>query len=265
MPSSSNAIEINGLTKKFYRSRPFLSDKKKETVSALNEIDFILPKGEIFALLGPNGAGKTTLIKILCSLISPDKGSASVYGFDTVREAAKVQQCIGLVLGEDRGFYPTLTGRQNLEFFAALYNLNAKEARKRIDEACALFEINTPDKIYQQYSSGNRQRLALARCFLSRSPLLFLDEPTKSLDPNSSENLMALLKRFVEQDKNRCVFLTTHQIEEAAAIADRIGILSKGKLVCILSPAEASRNSANRFSSLLNTYKTATEEAPYVS
>ena len=207
------AVETKKLTKFFGRSATL----------ALDEVDLEVPAGEVFALLGPNGAGKTTLIKILCSLILPDGGEASVYGLDVVKNPAEVRSLLSLVVGEERSFYWRLTGRQNLEFFAALYNLPRKTARQRIEEAAFTLGLEDLEKRYQEYSTGMKQRLALARSLLHDAKLIFMDEPTRSLDPNAAAKLRELMRK-------RTVFFTTHQIQEAQSLADRIAILDKGKI-----------------------------------
>lgn len=209
------AVETKKLTKFFGRSATL----------ALDGVDLEVPAGEVFALLGPNGAGKTTLIKILCSLILPDGGEASVHGLDVVKNPAEVRSLLSLVVGEERSFYWRLTGRQNLEFFAMLYNLPRKTARQRIEEAASILGLEDLEKRYQEYSTGMKQRLALARSLLHDAKLIFMDEPTRSLDPNAS----AKLREFIRGLK-RTVFFTTHQIQEAQSLADRIAILDKGKI-----------------------------------
>ncbi|MBI4124819.1 MAG: ABC transporter ATP-binding protein [Deltaproteobacteria bacterium] len=229
------AIETNQLTKIFRKGRGLWSlfnngrwDGKG--TRALDGVDLQVEEGEIFALLGPNGAGKTTLIKILCSLVLPDGGEARIFGHDVVREPKKVKPAISLTVGEERSFYWRLTGRQNLEFFAALYNLSKKEARRKIGEAAAALGIEDLDKRYQEYSTGNRHRLALARGFLNGARLIFMDEPTRSLDPNASLALRDLIRRQVREGSGKTFFFTTHQTGEAEALADRIAILDQGKL-----------------------------------
>ncbi|MBI5298986.1 MAG: ABC transporter ATP-binding protein [Deltaproteobacteria bacterium] len=228
------AVETKKLTKFFGRS----------ATVALDGVDLEVPAGEIFALLGPNGAGKTTLIKILCSLILPDSGEASVYGLNVVKNPAEVRSLLSLVVGEERSFYWRLTGRQNLEFFATLYNLPRKTARQRIEEAAFTLGLEDLEKRYQEYSTGMKQRLALARSLLHDAKLIFMDEPTRSLDPNAATKLRELMRSLSQgpalpgreansqslRSLKRTVFFTTHQIQEAQSLADRIAILDKGKI-----------------------------------
>ncbi|MBI4454472.1 MAG: ABC transporter ATP-binding protein [Acidobacteria bacterium] len=228
------AIKTEGLTKVFRAGTNILellgrrSEARRCTV-ALDDIDLGVKQGEIFALLGPNGAGKTTLIKILCSLILPDAGDVRVMGFDVVREQDKIKTLISLVVGEERSFYWRLTGRQNLEFFASLYNLTAAETRDRIERAASLLELTDLDKRYQEYSTGAKQRLAVARSFLNGAKLIFMDEPTRSLDLNAAAKLRDLIRNRLG-DSGCTFFFTTHHTQEAEVLADRIAVLDQGKI-----------------------------------
>lgn len=217
------AIEIHQLTKNF--GKP-----KTMRVPALDKVELVVPKGEIFALLGPNGAGKTTLIKILCSLVLPESGTAKINGFDVVREQKKIRSSVSLLVGEERSFYWQLTGRQNLEFFGALYNLHPREVSVRIETASRMFGIKELDKRYREYSTGMRQRLALARVLLHDASIIFMDEPTRSLDPNAQNALHQLIREHFH-DTKRTFFFTTHDTHEAERLADRIGILDRGKIL----------------------------------
>ena len=201
---------------------------RKRTL-ALDEVDLRVAPGEIFALLGPNGAGKTTLIKVLAGLVVADAGEASIFGHDIRRDFKKAHALMSLVLGEERSFYWRLTGRQNLEFFAALYNLSGRDARTRIARAATVVALPDLDQRYQEYSTGNKFRLALARSFLNDARLLFMDEPTRSLDPSAAGNLRSLV-RDLSRREGKTVFFTTHDTREAEEIADRIAILGEGRI-----------------------------------
>ena len=225
------AIETIGLTKDFISARsllhPFRAGKR---VRALNQVNLQIERGKVFALLGPNGAGKTTLIKVLCSLIIPDGGRARVNGYDIAKEEARVRQSIGLVTGEERGFYWRLTGRQNLQFFAALYNFSGKEAKERVAELLHFLGVEEPDKRFQEYSTGIKQRLGIARSLLPNPQILFMDEPTKSLDPAAAVRLRNFVRGRLSREKGKTVFFTTHQTQEAEDLADRIAIMDKGEI-----------------------------------
>jgi ABC-2 type transport system ATP-binding protein len=217
------AIETVNLTKYFF-SRKRL---KRRVVKAVEDINLKVKKGELFALLGPNGAGKTTLLKLLSTLILPTKGTAYLNGYN-LQEEEKVKESIGLVTGEERSFYWRLSGRENLYFFASLYNL--KRARKRVEELVTLLEIEEIDRRVQEYSTGMKQRLALARSLLNDPPVLLMDEPTKSLDPLAAQNLRKLIKGRLSAKEGKAVLFTTHRLEEAESFSDRIGIMDKGQL-----------------------------------
>lgn len=228
------AIETFDLTKKYLppgRLRSILMKSPiKESVTAVDKVSLEVAKGELFGLVGPNGAGKTTLVKTLCTLLWPTSGRALVNGYDVSREENQVKASIGFVSGEERSFYWRLTGRQNLRFFASLGNLFGKEATERIDEVLERLDLKeAADNMVYSYSSGMKQKLAIARGLLTRPSVLFLDEPTKSIDP-----LMAIkLKRFVRKElvekEGKTVFLTSHRLEEVEMLCDRFVILNKGK------------------------------------
>lgn len=196
-------IEADNLSKFF---------KKKQV---LENISFQVPAGEIFAITGENGTGKTTLLKILATLILPSGGSAKVAGFDIVKQSMQVKATIGLVFEQSEGFYGRLTGRQNIEFFAGLYNLSRSAINKRIDELEDVFQVKKMLSFrVQEYSSGMKQRLALARVFLHSSKVLLLDEPTKELDEQTYKNFWQMLNSYV-RNQQRAALIVTHKNEEA--------------------------------------------------
>lgn len=228
----SFAIETRGLTKVFKKGWGYADLFRRRNgrdVRALDGIDLTVKSGEIFALLGPNGAGKTTLIKILCSLVLPDAGEIKIAGMDLLKFGKQIQPMLSLLVGEERSFYWRLTGRQNLEFFASLHGLSKRTAREKIGETAEMFRIEDLDKRYQEYSTGTKHRLALARSFLCNATIIFMDEPTRSLDPNAAEGLRRVIRESLRQHREKTFFFTTHQTHEAQAIADRIAILEKGR------------------------------------
>lgn len=256
----TDAITAHALTKTYFPGKGILealnlSRSPAKQVPALDQVSFTVKEGETFVLLGPNGAGKTTLIKTLSTLILPDSGTASIYGHDLLTEPHQVKKKISLVLGEERSFYWRLTGRQNLEFFAVLYEIPKSEVRKRIHEVMEHFEIASPDTRYQEYSSGTKQRLALARAFLSQASVLFLDEPTRSLDPNAAVKLRSLIKSMTQTAPVKTVFFTTHFIHEAEELADQIGILDQGALKACGTLEDLGRKVNSVQSSLENIYQ----------
>ncbi len=232
------AIEVFSLTKRFPQRRtsreillnPF---KKKWTILVLDDVNFKVEKGEVFCLVGPNGSGKTTLIKILSGLILPTSGKADIFGYDVVRDENKVKGFIGLVTSDERSFFWRLSGRENLLFFASLYNLNGAKAKMKIENIMERLEIDEPEKRFQEYSTGVRQRLAIARSLLGDPEILFMDEPTKSLDPISAENLRNFIKSKLVKEQKKTIFFTTHQLNEAEKMADRLAIIDKGRIKAI--------------------------------
>lgn len=219
------AVRITGLSKSF------------GSTQALRDIDLEIREGEIFALMGRNGAGKTTLIKILATLYTPDSGQASVFGHDTVRNPRAIHPLISLSAGEEKGFYWRLSGRQNLEFFGALYNLTARQTRQKIVEVSSLLELEDLDKRYDLLSAGQKQRLSLARAFLQDSRLIFLDEPERSLDPLARRRFRALVRRL-SRDFEKTFLIATHDVHEAGELADRIAVLDKGRIAACGNPGE---------------------------
>ena len=234
--SMSYAIETNGLTKNFYPSRslyaylrhPF---QKAKLILALDNVTLRIPQAELFVLLGPNGAGKTTLLKILSCLVLPTSGSATVFGYDILKEEDKVRQAIGLISGDERSFYWRLTLRQNLDFFSSLYNLSAAEARTKIKELACFLEITSYlDRRFQECSTGIKQRLAIARSLLNNPQVLFMDEPTKSLDPLTAKTLRSFIKERLVREQEKTVVFVTHNLWEAENFADRIAIMYQGRI-----------------------------------
>ena len=230
------AIELINLSKKFAQikgfSHAFLHPfQKPKFTSAVNSINLQIKNGELFGLVGPNGAGKTTLIKLLCCLLLPTSGTARVAGYDILKDEKKIKACIGLVSGEERNFYWRLTGRQNLAFFAALYNLSTQEVKRKIDTLNSLLKIDKElDNRFSGYSTGVKQRLAIARSLLHNPKILFMDEPTKSLDPTIAKDLRAFIKDKLVGEQKKTVIFTTHNLYEAADLTGRLAIMDKGRI-----------------------------------
>jgi ABC-2 type transport system ATP-binding protein len=190
-------------------------------------------EGEVFGLLGPNGAGKTTLIKILSTLILPDEGSAFIDGFDVTKEVQRVKERIGYVVSEERSFYWRLTGRQNLKFFTVLSNLSSRETDKRIGEVVALTGLeNDIDNVFQTYSSGMKQRLAIARGMLLDPQILLLDEPTRNLDPSAAQKIRTFIKTEIVGERRKTVIIATNNMQEAEQLCDRVAIIHNGRVKC---------------------------------
>ncbi len=243
----NNIIEIEDLCKRFPKrekknGKPFWSKfipgrrEPKEWTVAVNGINLDIQEGEIFGFLGPNGAGKTTTIKMLCTLLEPTSGTAKVNGYDVSKQASLVRQNLGAVLKGERSIYWKLTGKENLEYFAALYHIPRATAQKRVKDLLARFNLeDKADEYVERYSSGMKQRLAIAKAMLANPPVLLLDEPTVGLDPQSARNLRELILEIKQE--GRTVLLTTHYMEEADQLCDRIGIIDLGQIIALDTPS----------------------------
>jgi ABC-2 type transport system ATP-binding protein len=207
---------------------------RRVEVTVLENVNLQVKKGELFGLLGPNGAGKTTLIKILCTLIFPSDGTALINGNNIHKDGKAIRRTIGYVISEDRSFYWRLTGRQNLKFFAELNNYTKTEADRRISELLELTGLrDDADKLFKDYSSGMKQRLALSRALLASPEILFLDEPTKSLDPIAARDLKMFIRNRMVDEEKKTVVLATNNMQEAEDLCDRIAIMDHGRVkVC---------------------------------
>jgi ABC-2 type transport system ATP-binding protein len=191
-------------------------------------------RGEIYGFLGPNGAGKTTAIRMLCTLLSPTSGSASVDGYDVVQQANEVRKRIGLV-SEKLIMYPRLTALENLTFFGSLYGLEKGELRRKSEELIEMVKL-TPfkDKLVGGFSSGMKQRINVIRGILHDPDILFLDEPTTGLDPQSTRFVRDLVKEL--RQRGHTIVLTTHIMEEADELSDRVCIIDHGKIMAVDTP-----------------------------
>jgi ABC-2 type transport system ATP-binding protein len=216
-------IEIKNLTKKF------------EDFTAVEDLSLEINEGEIFGLLGPNGAGKTTTLSILATLLPPTSGNALINGFDVLKHPTQVRRCIGFVF-QDPSSDDLLTGRENLYLHALMYGVKDSEINRKIDEGLALVDLTDKQNIrMRKYSGGMRRRLELARGFLHSPKILFLDEPTLGLDPQARENLWAYIKKLSTESKIT-IILTTHYMEEADKLCDRIAIIDHGKIIALDTP-----------------------------
>lgn len=210
--------------------------KRFGNITAVNDISFEVDEGSIFGFLGPNGAGKTTTINILCTLLAPTAGKAAIAGYDCATEPSKVREAIGIVF-QDPTLDKDLTAYENLKFHAYLYDVKKPEMNQRI--ADALFFVGLQDRkddLVKKFSGGMKRKLEIARGLIHRPAVLFLDEPTLGLDPQTRADLW---KSLVELPKkhNVTVFMTTHYMEEAE-VCDRIAIIDKGKIITLGTPEE---------------------------
>ncbi len=213
-----SAIEAEGLTRRF-------GDRL-----AVDDLTFAVEPGEVFGFLGPNGAGKTTTIRMLTCQLRPTAGTARLLGYDVQREAARVKPLIGVVF-EEQNLYERMTGRENLEFSARLYG----SVCRQVDEVLDLVGLAKRARdLVARYSNGMRQRLVVARALLHQPRILFLDEPTRGLDPAAARELRALIARLAEQGVT--VFITTHDMDDADRLCHRVAIVDRGRIVAVDAP-----------------------------
>jgi ABC-2 type transport system ATP-binding protein len=230
------AVRIEGLSKRFVIRRsigeilrqPFT----RKYQQAVNDVTLEVMEGEFFGLLGPNGAGKTTLFKTLATLVIPDQGSATVLGFDVVRDAGSVRKVLIPVVADERSLRWRISARENLRLYAVLYGVPANEVRGRVEDVLEIVGLtDTGTKMVGQFSSGMKQRLLIARALLARPRILLLDEPTRGLDPLTARRLRNFLREEVCGRQGCTILLATHSAEEAFDLCDRVGILTKGQLL----------------------------------
>ncbi|MGQ5711428.1 ABC transporter ATP-binding protein [Desulforudis sp. DRI-14] len=217
-------IEIKGLTKDYGRIR------------AVDDLHLRIEQGEIFGLLGPNGAGKTTTVRMLTMLARPTAGEAYIAGCEVQRDLARVRQEIGVV-PQHMNLDQELTARENLELHGRLYKMPAAERRKRIDELLCFVDLQEREgELVSRFSGGMKRRLMIARALMHRPRVLFLDEPTVGLDPQTRRRMWDLVRQMNRDGVT--VLLTTHYIEEAEALCHRVGIMDRGRLIALGSPVE---------------------------
>lgn len=218
-------IKVEGLTKKFSAG-----------LTAVNNISFEVEEGSIFGFLGPNGAGKTTTINILCTLLAPTSGRAMVDGHDCQKESRMVRKSIGIVF-QDTTLDKDLTAYENLAFHAYIYGIRGPEVKKRADEALNFVDLyNRKDDLVKRFSGGMKRRLEVARGLIHRPKVLFLDEPTLGLDPQSRANLWGAITKL-PKEHGVTVFMTTHYLDEAE-VCDRLAIIDHGKIIAGGTPSE---------------------------
>ena len=244
--SGAPAVEARALTKVFERGRRTVWQRvrrepdRRERFTAVDAIDLAVQAGEIFGVLGPNGAGKTTTMKMLSTLLEPTSGEARILGIDVRERPREVRARIGAMLSGERSLYWKLTARENLEYFAALYHVPPREVPRRIETVLAAVKLSDrADDYVERYSTGMRQRLALARALLPDPPLLLLDEPTVGLDPQAARDLRDRVREL--KRAGRTVVLTTHYMEEADQLCDRVAIIDHGRIVALDAPAALKR------------------------
>ncbi|MBI5459426.1 ABC transporter ATP-binding protein [Methanobacterium sp.] len=219
---TEHAIELNNLTKKF------------GDFTAVDDLSLTVKEGEIFGFLGPNGAGKSTTIRMLCTLAQPTSGSAQVAGFDLIKESDRVRQNIGLV-AEKMIMYDRLTAAENLRFFGKLYSMPKQKLEERIDELLELVDMQEwKNTQISKFSTGMKQRINVIRALLSEPEILFMDEPTLGLDPQTTFSIRDITREI--NQSGMTVILTTHAMAEAEALSDRVAIIDHGKIAALDTP-----------------------------
>ena len=217
------AILLRGLTKRF------------DSLTAVNSVDLEIKKGELFGLLGPNGAGKSTLIKMLTTMLIPTEGEASVWGHNVAKERNAVRASIGVVF-QDMSIDTMLTGRENLDFHGRMYGMSGSLRKKRIEEVLSLVDLTDKADIkMEDYSGGMQRRLEIARGLMHHPNVLFLDEPTLGLDAQTRRYIWQYVRNMNEKE-GVTIVLTTHYMEEADYLCDRIAIIDNGKIVALDAP-----------------------------
>jgi ABC-2 type transport system ATP-binding protein len=246
--TSVHSIQTINLTKVFAkkRHRGILGFLRKETgkeksksqsgealTTALDHVNLKVHAGELFGLLGPNGAGKTTLVKCLSTILIPDEGTAVVNGYDVLKETTMVRASIGLVVGGERTLYWKLTARDNLMYFASLYKMPRAEAKSRVNELLEMMGLlDRADERLEDYSTGMRQKIAIARALLHNPPVLLLDEPTLGLDPTFSRQMRSQIRELC-RNEGKTILLATHYMYEADELCDRVAIINNGQIAAV--------------------------------
>ena len=211
---------------------------RRSQVTALDSIDINVRQGELFGVLGPNGAGKTTLIKILVTLLLPTSGEAYVDGLDVVKDYRKLRPRISMVSGGEASGYGLLYVREQLWLFSQLYGMSSKEAKRRIDELLERLGLSyAANRKVSSLSSGMRQKMNLVRGLLPDPRVLFLDEPTVALDVTAARDVRREVRRWMDEDPTRTIILTTHYMQEADELCDRVAIVNRGRVVAQGTPA----------------------------
>jgi ABC-2 type transport system ATP-binding protein len=234
---SPNFILARDVTMQFpvpkrYRELLLHPFQHRHLVTALSSVSLEVEKGERIALLGPNGAGRTTLLKLIGGLLLPTKGEIVVNGSNTLRHNNAARKSVGFVMNEERSFFWRLNARQNLEFFAALDNLSGRAMADRVAELIQLVGLEShADKVVSTYSSGMKQRLALARGLIAEPEVLILDEPTRALDPIACEDLNDLIVERLHKGSRKTLLIATHRLEEAMRLCDKVLIINHGRII----------------------------------
>lgn len=242
---TTNSLVVDRLVKHFYRKKPYPQDSKltisqkirhrlrreKEVIKAVDDVSFQVAMGEIYGILGANGSGKSTLIRLISTLLLPDSGQISFFGYDVVNDSFKFRQMINRVSVE-ASFFKRLSSAENLGYTARLYGLSAREARVKGEKILARlgFDSTRMDETMEDLSRGMQQKIAIARALLTSPILLLLDEPTTGLDPKSKRDVQRFINE-IREERDVVVLLTTHDMDEAESLCDHIAIIDKGKFI----------------------------------
>ncbi len=238
MSGAVPALALHGVTRTFRQGRRTVVERitrrpdLRAVVAAVDGLDLRVEQAEIFGLLGPNGAGKSTTVRMIATLLRPTTGRVLVNGVDAVADPISARRQLGVVLGGERSLYWKLTGRDNLRYFGALQDVPRRQLADRISTVLAGADLlDRADDYVERYSTGMRQRLAIARALLARPPVLVLDEPTSGLDPQSAAHLRDLVRRL--RSEGHTILLTTHDMAEAEQVCDRVAIVDHGRVVAL--------------------------------
>ncbi|MGM0640716.1 MAG: ABC transporter ATP-binding protein [Thermotogota bacterium] len=231
-----NTVVVDDVKKSFVRKKKKLFKKsEKSFIEAVRGVSFEIREGEVFGLLGPNGAGKTTTIKMIAGLLKPTSGKVILNDLDVEKNPLESLRNIGTVLAGDRSVYWKLTARENLEYFAALYGFSKKEGKKRTEMILKKLGLtDRADEVVEKYSTGMKQKVALGKALMPDAPVVLLDEPTLGLDPQAALNLRETIIDLKKEGKT--ILITTHYMEEADFLSDRIAIIDNGEIIALDTP-----------------------------
>jgi ABC-2 type transport system ATP-binding protein len=227
-----NTVVFESVHKVFRQRGFFFLQKSEAETHAVKGISLTVSAGEVLGLLGPNGSGKSTTLKLISTMLLPDRGEVRVQGLDTRGHGQEVRRRVGFAVASERSFFPRLTVRENLEFFAALENVRRREVSDRVESVLSWVSlINVAGKQVMKLSSGVYQRLGIARAMIKEPAILLLDEPSRSLDAAAADELWSLIQEL--SVRGTTVFLATHNFEEATAVCDRVALLKQGELIAL--------------------------------
>src|SRR6266852_363956 len=227
-----HSVVLESVTKRF-RHRPALFNwmgrERTGETCALENLSLSIPAGKVLVLLGPNGSGKTTTLKLISTMLLPDSGRVLVEGANTLKETDSVRRHVGFAVSTERSFFPRLSARENLDFFATLDDVQRSDRTQKVDEVLALTGLTeSADTLVMKFSSGMYQRLGMARALIKKPSVILLDEPTRSLDPGSAVHFWETVRDL--PDLGSTVILATHSFAEAAAVGDSVAVLYQGEL-----------------------------------